>query len=100
MWENFVCVVIFDTCDLVYNWSISLLSTIVLDNLFDYYYWGKGKYKVIIINYCVYSLWSKSWQIAPINIAKHCTYLDIDIDIITDIDSRYRYKYRYWLNNE
>ena len=27
--------VIFDTCDVVYNWSISLLPPIVLDNLFD-----------------------------------------------------------------
>ena len=35
MWENFV-LVIFDTCDVVYNWSISLLPPIVLDNLFDY----------------------------------------------------------------
>ena len=32
MWENFV-LVIFDTCDVVYNWSISLLSPIVLDIL-------------------------------------------------------------------
>ena len=32
--ENFVFLVIFDTCDVVYNWSISLLPPIVLDNLF------------------------------------------------------------------
>ena len=35
MWENFVFLVIFDTCDVVYNWSISLLPPIVLDNLFE-----------------------------------------------------------------
>ena len=33
---NFVFLVIFDTCDVVYNWSISLLPPIVLDNLFGY----------------------------------------------------------------
>ena len=31
---NFVFLVIFDTCDVMYNWSISLLPPIVLDNLF------------------------------------------------------------------
>ncbi len=35
MLENFVFLVIFDTCDVVYNWSISLLPPIVLDNLFE-----------------------------------------------------------------
>ena len=30
--KNFL--VIFDTCDVVYNWSISLLPPIVFDNLF------------------------------------------------------------------
>ena len=35
MWENFVLLAIFDTCDVVYNWSISLLPPIVLDNLFE-----------------------------------------------------------------
>jgi len=34
MWENFAFLVIFDTCDVVYNWFISLLPPIVLDNLF------------------------------------------------------------------
>ena len=34
MWEHFVFLVIFDTCDVVYNCSISLLPPIVLDNLF------------------------------------------------------------------
>ena len=34
MGENFVFLVIFDTCDVVYNWSISLLPPIVLDKLF------------------------------------------------------------------
>jgi len=34
MWENLVFLVIFDTCDLVYNWFISLLPPIVFDNLF------------------------------------------------------------------
>ncbi len=32
MWENSVFLVIFDTCDVVYNWYISLLPPI--DNLF------------------------------------------------------------------
>ena len=27
MWENFVFLVIFDTCDVMYNWSISLLPS-------------------------------------------------------------------------
>ena len=34
MFENFVFLVIFDTCDVVYNYSISMLPPIVLDNLF------------------------------------------------------------------
>ena len=34
IWENFVFFVIFDTCDVVYNLSISPLPPIVLDNLF------------------------------------------------------------------
>ena len=34
MWENLVFLDIFDTCDVVYNWSISLLPPIILDNLF------------------------------------------------------------------
>ena len=33
MGENVVFLVIFDTCDVVYNWFISLLPSIVLDNL-------------------------------------------------------------------
>ena len=33
MWENLVFLVLFDTCDVVYHWSISLLQSIVLDNL-------------------------------------------------------------------
>ena len=32
--RKFVFLVIFDTCDIVYNWFISLLPPIVLDNLF------------------------------------------------------------------
>ena len=34
IWKYFVFLVIFDTCDVVYNWSFSLLPPIVLDNLF------------------------------------------------------------------
>ena len=34
MWKNFVFLVIFDTCDAVYNWSSALLPPILLDNLF------------------------------------------------------------------
>ena len=34
--ENVVFLVIFDTCDVMHNWSISLLPPIVLDNLFGY----------------------------------------------------------------
>ena len=32
--ENVVFPVIFDTCDVMYNWSLYLLETIVLDSLF------------------------------------------------------------------
>ena len=32
--RNVVFLVIFDTCDVMYNWSISLLPPSVLDNLF------------------------------------------------------------------
>ena len=32
--RNIVFLVIFDTCDVMNNWSISLLPSIVLDNLF------------------------------------------------------------------
>ena len=35
MGEHFSFLFIFDTCDVVYNWLISLLLPIVLDNLFD-----------------------------------------------------------------
>ena len=35
MWEIFFSLFIFDTCDVLYDWSISLLPPIVLDNLFD-----------------------------------------------------------------
>ena len=34
MWENVVFLVIFDTCDIMYNWSISLLPLSILNNLF------------------------------------------------------------------
>ena len=34
MWENFIFLVIFDTWDVVYKWSISLLPPFVLENLF------------------------------------------------------------------
>ena len=34
--KNFVFVVIFDTCDVVYNWSISLLPPIVQEILFGH----------------------------------------------------------------
>ena len=34
MGENIVFLLIFGTCDVVYNWFISLLPHIVLDNLF------------------------------------------------------------------
>ena len=33
MSENVVFLIIFDTCDVMFNWSISLLLPIVLDNL-------------------------------------------------------------------
>ena len=35
IWEHFVFVGIFDIYDVVYNWSISLLPPIALDNLFE-----------------------------------------------------------------
>ena len=35
MSENVVFLIIFDTCDVMFNWSISLLLPIVLDNQFD-----------------------------------------------------------------
>ena len=37
MGGNFIFLVIFDTCDVMYNWSISLLPPVVLDNLFGLY---------------------------------------------------------------
>ena len=36
MGENVVFLVIFDSCDVMYNYSISLLPSILLDNLFGY----------------------------------------------------------------
>ena len=33
--RKFRFLVIFDTCDVVYNWLISLLPPIALDNLFE-----------------------------------------------------------------
>ena len=33
--RKFFFLVIFDTCDVVYNWTISLLPPILLDNLFE-----------------------------------------------------------------
>ncbi len=49
MWENLVFLVIFDTCNVVYNWFISLLPPIVLDNLcaFNYLYIWKTIYNII-----------------------------------------------------
>ena len=38
MWENFVFLVMFATCDVMYTWSISLLSPIVPDNIFGHWY--------------------------------------------------------------
>ena len=35
MGENVVFLVIFDTCDVMYNFSISLLPPTVLDDLFE-----------------------------------------------------------------
>ena len=35
MGDNFVFLFIFDTCDVVYKWFISLLPPIELDNLFE-----------------------------------------------------------------
>jgi len=35
LWENFNFLAIFDTCYVVYHWSISLLPPIVLDTQFD-----------------------------------------------------------------
>jgi len=35
MLKNFVFLVMFDTCDVVYIWSISLLPPIVLDIIFE-----------------------------------------------------------------
>ena len=35
MWENFVFLVLLYTCDVMYNWSISLMPPVVLDNLFN-----------------------------------------------------------------
>ena len=34
LWENLVFLFIFDTCDVMFDWSISLLPPIVLDNIF------------------------------------------------------------------
>ena len=36
MCSIFFFLVVFDTCDVLYNWSISLLPTIVLENLFEF----------------------------------------------------------------
>ena len=38
MWETFVFLVIFDTCDVMYVWSISLFPPIVFDNLYGSVY--------------------------------------------------------------
>ena len=46
--RKFFFLVIFDTCDVVYNWSISLLPPIVLDNLFTLYV-------CLCMQYCTYS---------------------------------------------
>ena len=51
MGEHVVFLVIFDTCDVMYNWSISLLPPIVLDNLFNLYQCLKFL-KLIIFNCC------------------------------------------------
>ena len=58
IWENLVFLVIFDTCVVLYNWSISLLPPIVLDNLFVYIV----KSCAICI-FCTnnFSIYEKSW---------------------------------------
>ena len=48
MGENFVFLVIFDTYDAVYNWFISLLPPIVLDNLFGLYESSYNMYLLFI----------------------------------------------------
>ena len=48
MGENFVFLVIFDTYDVVYNWVISLLPPIVLDNLFGLYESSYNMYLLFI----------------------------------------------------
>ena len=48
MGENFVFLVIFDTYDVVYNWLISLLPPIVLDNLFGLYESSYNMYLLFI----------------------------------------------------
>ena len=40
MGENVVFLVIFDACDVMYNWDISLLPPFVHDNLFGYLCFG------------------------------------------------------------
>ena len=48
MGENFVFLVIFDTYYVVYNWLISLLPPIVLDNLFGLYESSYNMYLLFI----------------------------------------------------
>ena len=45
-------IIIFDTCDVMFNWFISLLPLIVLDNLFENYH--------IQYNFFILIIYSKS----------------------------------------
>ena len=54
-----VFLVIFDTCDVVYNWFISLLPPILLDNLYGWYALSISKQLETVNFFC-----GKIWAIA------------------------------------
>ena len=70
MGENFVFLVIFDTCDVVYNWSISLLPPIVyliiwlLPRGIPYYSWNKTPIDGLPVN-SEESLWFYFQDVGP-----------------------------------
>ena len=70
--RTFAFLVIFDTCDVVYNWLISLLPPIVLDYLFGSILKDINLFLLIINLFCKNKIWSlERYLKSTINKIKH-----------------------------
>ena len=104
MWENFFFLVIFDTCDVLYNWSISLLYLIIY-LLFSNYspYWSLSSSTVhnadlsahlqytILISQLIYSTQYWSFSLSTVHNTDLSAHLQYTILIFQLI-----YSTQYW----